>query len=567
MLGLSSNIQQMKAHYTVVVIGSGYGGGISASRLARAGQSVCVLERGKEVRPGSYPVTEPEALEQMQFDTPLGHAGNLTGLFDFRINREISALVGCGLGGTSLINANVGMEPTPGVFDDPRWPEELRRPGALDWGYARAREMLAPTPFPQHLPAPATLTQLESSAASIPGATFARTPIYVTFDEPPAGVNRFGTTQHACTQCGNCVSGCNYSAKNTVLMNYLPDAKNHGAEIFCEVSVTRVSRSGGQWLVHYYPTGSQEHLLQVAERTLSADLVILASGTLGSTEILLRSVQAGLSTSSLLGKHFSSNGDLLGFAYNGSFLINSIGSQPPRTPATGPCITGIIDTRSKDGLNGFVMENAVTPSGITAGLPEALALAAHFGVETSKNNEPEQLLRTLESVLKGPYFGATRNTQTLLGLGYDSATGTMALQDNRLRISWPGIGEEPTFDAESNGFEAVTASLEGIYIREPIWTPKLGDALLTVHPLGGCVMGESAELGVVDHKGRVFSDSQGKAVHDGLYVSDGAVVPMSLAINPSLTICALAERCATLIAADHGWTIDYAFNAESAASS
>lgn len=558
MTALASNLEQIKSHYTVVVVGSGYGGGISASRLARAGQSVCVLERGREVRPGSYPVHELQALEEMQFDTPLGREGSLTALFDFHVNREMSALVGCGLGGTSLINANVGMKPTPGVFADPRWPEELRVPGVLDADYARAAQVLAPTPFPDSLPQPAMLTELKTSAAAIPGAKFAATPIYVTFQEPPGGVNKFGVPQHACVQCGDCIAGCNYSAKNTVLMNYLPDAKNHGAEIYVEVSVARVSRDNGRWTVHYHQTGSQEHLLQEPERTLTADIVILAAGTLGSTEILLRSRAAGLAASDMLGKNFSSNGDLLGFSYNGNTTINSIGVQPPGVPPSGPTITGIIDTRSADGMSGYVIENACTPGAITGGLPEALAVAAHFSPDTApESQDVKQVLRTLESVIYGPYRGATQNTQTLLGLGYDSGTGVMSLQNNRLRISWPGVGEEPTFQAESDGFLSATTAMEGIYIREPLWIKPLGDALLTVHPLGGCVMGANAEKGVVDHKGRVFSGTQGGAVYDGLYVSDGAVVPTPLGINPSFTISALAERCAALIAADRGWTIDY----------
>src|SRR5713101_5746438 len=104
---LSSANGKISKHYQIVIIGSGYGGAIAASRLARAGQEVCVLERGKELRPGEYPDTEIEAVEEMQADLPAGHVGSHTGLFDFRINSEMNVLVGCGLGGTSLINANV----------------------------------------------------------------------------------------------------------------------------------------------------------------------------------------------------------------------------------------------------------------------------------------------------------------------------------------------------------------------------------------------------------------------------------------------------------------------------
>src|SRR5690349_7254419 len=97
---LSSPIESLKSHYTVVVIGSGYGGGIAASRLARAGQQVCLLERGREIIPGEYPNTEVEALEELQFNTPDGQIGSRLGMFDFHVNDSMNAVVGCGLGGT-----------------------------------------------------------------------------------------------------------------------------------------------------------------------------------------------------------------------------------------------------------------------------------------------------------------------------------------------------------------------------------------------------------------------------------------------------------------------------------
>src|ERR1700682_3519570 len=126
MARLSSLIENIKDHYTIVVIGSGYGGAIAASRMARAGQSVCVLERGKEFQPGEYPDTELKALEEMQIDAPGRHIGTETGLYDFRVNDDMNVFLGCGLGGTSLVNANVSLRAEPRVFTDPRWPAELR---------------------------------------------------------------------------------------------------------------------------------------------------------------------------------------------------------------------------------------------------------------------------------------------------------------------------------------------------------------------------------------------------------------------------------------------------------
>lgn len=113
---ISSAVEQIRSHYPVVVVGSGYGGSIAASRLARAGQRVCLLERGRELRPGEFPTTVSQALEQFQVSGPDGHVGSPLGLYDLRVNRGMSVFVGCGLGGTSLVNANVALTAEPRVF-------------------------------------------------------------------------------------------------------------------------------------------------------------------------------------------------------------------------------------------------------------------------------------------------------------------------------------------------------------------------------------------------------------------------------------------------------------------
>ena len=245
---LSSPVREIKDHYTVLVIGSGYAGAIAASRLARAGQQVCVLERGREFQNGEYPDTEAEALAEMQAELPSGHTGSRTGLYEFNVNPDVNVFVGCGLGGTSLINGNVAVRAEPRVFDDTRWPQALRDDmDSLEEGYRRAEEMLRPVAYPARYPALPKLLALEQSAAHL-GQTCSRPPIAVNFTE---GVNHVGVEQHACMLCGDCVTGCNYGAKNTVLFNYLPDARNFGAEIYTQVSVRRLERRDGRWLAHY----------------------------------------------------------------------------------------------------------------------------------------------------------------------------------------------------------------------------------------------------------------------------------------------------------------------------
>ena len=123
---LSRPVDQIQDHYSAVVVGSGYGGAIAAARIARAGRDVCVLERGKELHPGEYPNTALSAAREIQVHTPKADHGSAVGLFDFHVGPDVTVLAGCGLGGTSLINANVALEPSDAIFASDRWPAPLR---------------------------------------------------------------------------------------------------------------------------------------------------------------------------------------------------------------------------------------------------------------------------------------------------------------------------------------------------------------------------------------------------------------------------------------------------------
>jgi cholesterol oxidase len=557
---IASPIASIEDRYDVVVVGSGYGAAIAASRLARAGQRVCVLERGREFVPGEYPATLAQAAEQMQLEGPDGRVGSATGLYDMRVNPDINVFVGCGLGGTSLVNANVSLRPEPRVFDDPRWPAALRADvhGALAEGYARAEAMLQPQPYPEDA---APLPKLQALAASAEAmrAPFYRPPINVRF---ASGPNAAGVEQQACTLCGDCVSGCNPGAKNTVLMNYLPDAVRHGASVFTCVSVRHVERAGGGWRVHFQEVGVGREAFDAPTLFVEAGVVVLGAGALGSTEILLRSAQRGLPLSPQLGRRFTSNGDVIGFGYDMKPPIHGIGrGEHADVAPVGPCITGIVDLRGQPELaQGMVIEEGSIPGAIGRLLPAAFAAAAR-AEGAGPRGLGQRLARRIdeaESALAGPYHGAANRTQTYLVMAHDSAAGRMALEDDRLRIHWPGVGEEPIFGTANRRLVQATEPLGGDYVANPLWSPLLEHNLITVHPLGGCAMADDAAEGVVDHKGRAFAGASGAAVHEGLYVCDGSVMPRSLGVNPLLTISAVAERCCALIAADRGWAIDYA---------
>ena len=162
---LSSAPSELKRAYDVVVVGSGYGGGVAASRLARAGQSVCVIEKGKEFLTGEFPSRLPELRRELQLNGGKMRSGSRTGLFDFRLGADIHVLVGCGLGGGSLINAGVALKPDPRVFADPAWPEEVSGDGLLELGFMRAASMLRPARY-RGAPALTKYRALEAASAA-----------------------------------------------------------------------------------------------------------------------------------------------------------------------------------------------------------------------------------------------------------------------------------------------------------------------------------------------------------------------------------------------------------------
>lgn len=564
MARLSMAIENLKERYTVVVIGSGYGAAIAASRMARAGQQVCVLERGKEFQPGEYPDTELRAIEEMQANLPDGQLGPRTGLYEMNVNEDINVFKGCGLGGTSLVNANVALRAEPRVFLDPRWPKALRDDlgAGLQAGYEYAEEMLKPVTYPESgFP---NLPKLEAHklSARTMGVPFMRTPINVNF--ALSGKNHVGVEQNPCSCCGDCVTGCNYAAKNTLIMNYLPDARNHGAEIYTQVDVKWIEQSGKRWLVHVEVLGVGREKFSAPELTVGADVLILGAGSLGSTEILLRSKAKNLTASDQVGLHFTGNGDVLSFAYDTDHVINGVGwghHRPGEIPPAGPCITSVIDIRQQPVLeDGMIIEEGSPPGPIAGFLPGTLAVAADLIGRESRTGLADEIregARRLATWVEGPYHGAINNTQTYLVMTHDDGAGRMTLEDDRLRIHWPGVGTQTIFEKVNARLEQASNALGGTFVHNPLWSKVLHKNLITVHPLGGCVMAEDAEHGVVNHKGQVFSSTKGSPVYEGLYVLDGAIIPRPLGVNPLLTISALAERAVALAAQDRGWQIKY----------
>ena len=556
---LSKSIADLKLRYDVIVVGSGYGGGVAASRLARAGKRVAVLERGREFAIGDFPDRLIEAQEQFQVSNDGQHvSGSRLGLYDLHLGKDIHVFVGCGLGGGSLINANVSLPPDARVWDDPVWPEEIGADQTRQEGFARAKEVLRPVPYPDTTPLH-KLKALEVSGNAMRKDVI-RPPINVTFERQ---VNYAGVEQPACTLCGDCCSGCNVGSKNTVQVTYVADAYNHGAEIFTEMRVSHVRAERGRWRVFLDPLGHEREKFAANEQSVTADVVILAAGTLGSTEILLRSREEGLPISDQIGRRFTGNGDVLAFAYNNNVPVNGVGvGEPPiaSTDPVGPCITGLIDLRGTERLeDGMVIEEGSIPAGLAPLLPALMAGGAKHWHDTDKGiiDALEERGRERQSLLFGAYQGAVYRTQTYLVMSHDDAKGRITLEKDNLKVTWPGVAKQPIFKAVEDNLKKATQATGGTFTRNPMSDTFLGNNLVSVHPLGGCVMGHDRASGVVNHKCQVFDgrpQASAGAVHAGLYVCDGSIVPRPLGVNPLLTITALAERAMIHLASDRGWT-------------
>jgi cholesterol oxidase len=530
MAALSRPLTSIRAHYDVAVIGSGYGGGVAASRLSRAGKRVVVLERGKEYLTGQFPAR----LTDIRAEVMLSGGAGKPGLFDVRMGEHMHVLAGCGLGGGSLVNAGVSLRPDARVFADEAWPGAIRR-GAeeLDESYARARAWIRPSADPQA----AELTKYRALDRASPALRTPphAAPVAVSFADT---VNPAGVAQPACTRCGDCCGGCNVGAKNTVALSYLPDAGNHGAEIFTEVRVEHVARHGSAgWRVCWRPSG--EAKAPLAE--LTADIVVIAAGALGSTEILLRSREQGLAVSDRLGHAFSANGDIIAFGYGARERVNAVGvGHPARAgvPTVGAAVSGQIAIDDAEDLaNSLIVQEGVLPSAVGPLLPV-------FFVPGGR------LLGAAHALLKGVYDGPLARTHTFFVVSHDEAKGQIVLKDGRATIHWPDVMQQPVYGRVDRVLEALCAVNGASYVKNPMSETIMGRKPATAHPLGGCGMGEDGARGAVDHKGRVFAGSDGR-VHDGLYVSDGSVIPRSLGCNPLLTITALAERSTQLLADDY----------------
>jgi cholesterol oxidase len=250
-----------------------------------------------------------------------------------------------------------------------------------------------------------------------------------------------------------------------------------------------------------------------------------------------------LALSDRVGHRFSANGDIIAFGYGAKIPVNSIGFGHPAKvdmPPIGASVSGQLEICDPAELaNEVRIQEGAVPSAMAPILP----------VMFVPNG---RLLGALQSLVSGVYKGPFASMQTFFAVSHDSASGRFSLENDSLTLHWPGARDEPVYRRLDELLGRLVTSVGGSYVKNPLAGTVMGHQPATAHPLGGVAMGREAGDGVINHKGEVYSNVSSTAVHKGLYVVDGSIIPRSLGVNPLLTITALAERTMLHMAQDHG---------------
>jgi cholesterol oxidase len=461
------------------------------------------------------------------------------GFIEYRAFRKIDVIQGTGVGGGSLHYFNVNLRAPARVLD--RWPKPLGR-ACLDPYYGVALERLESKPFK---PSPGRALPRRTEAFLAAARKINAKPVLadIAVYSGPDRVNAAGVAQSPCTYCGNCMLGCHVAAKNTLDLNYIAIAeRDHGLELFPEhkvVNIRPAADRGEGYHVDFEPLGASA--ASGAVHTVHARRVLVAAGTLGSNELLLRCRDVTRSLPRLsraLGSRFSGNGDFLfAGAFGGSELVD---------PASGPSITAVADfSTDEHSIHiedlGFpdpmfwFLEGALPPS--SGRILGALRAAGRYLLGGLGLGTPgSRLSDEVGELLRG---GRTNYFLPFLGMGSDAADGELRLNEGAIDVRWSHRKSRAMFREMERAMRRLSEARGARYMTSFLWrwpTRKL----LTAHPLGGCVIGDSERDSVVNPQGEVWN-------YPGLYVTDGAAVPSALSVNPSLTIAALAERAAFLM--------------------
>ena len=503
--------------YDFIVIGSGFGGSVSALRLAQKGYRVAVIEKGKRYQSKDFPATNWN-LRKSIWMPRLGQLG----IQSLTLLRHVLVLSGVGVGGGSLVYANQLIVPDDSIFTKPEWGPENWKENLAPF-YAQASRMLGAVPSPSIGNADQVLREV---GIELRGEdTFHINPVGVFFGEagktvPDPYFGGEGPDRTGCKLCGACMIGCPYGAKNTLDKNYLYLAEKLGVEIIPETEVTAIKPlpEGG-----YEISTRSSHGLIRRKRNFKAGSVVLSGGVLGTVDLLLRCQQSGLlpNLSIRLGDFTRTNSEaILGVDsrdhtrdWNDHIAITS-GIYPDQN-------THIEVVRYNKGSDlMYFLATVLTDGG--GKIPRTIRFFGNI------LRHPLQFLRAL-------WIPGQSKRMTVI-LVMQSTENYLKLRRTPLGLAseLPLNGKRiPSYIPIANQVTRKMAKNMNGYPKGS-WFEVLLDAPSTAHILGGCVMGETSSDGVVDHNGQVFG-------YPGLYVADGSVVPVNLNANPALTITALAE--------------------------
>ena len=515
----------MRFDYDVLVVGSGFGGSVTALRATEKGYRVGVLEAGRRFDTSTLP-TSSWQLRRFLWAPRLGMRGiqRITPL------KDIAVLSGAGVGGGSLVYANTLYEPLAPFYTDSQWGHITDWREELAPFYDQAKRMLGVNDVPEDTPADGYMQRLAADMGV--SETYHRTPVGVFFGTPGERVSDpyfggEGPDKVGCTHCGACMVGCKVGAKNTLDRNYLYLAEKNGAKVHPDTQVTDLEQlPGGGWRVTTERPGAW---VRKRRRTYTAERVVLSAGVLGTVKLLLRLRDEGRlpDLSDRLGDVVRTNSE----------AIVGASSRTARPELT----QGVAITSSIHPDEATHIEPCRYPPGSNA-MGLLTTVLVDGGGETSRQR------RFLRSIVRHPAaflrsLSVHRwSERSIILLVMQSRDNSIALRRHDkldILVSRPGHGEpNPTYIPVANdAARDVAAMLDG----EPwgAWNETILDAPTTAHILGGCVIGDSPASGVLDAYQRVYG-------YEGLSVADGSAVSANLGVNPSLTITAMTERTMSL---------------------
>jgi cholesterol oxidase len=518
-----------------IVVGSGFGGSVSALRLAEKGYSVAVLECGSRFRDEDFAESTLRNPRRYFFAPKLGMRGVLRMTFF----KDVFVVSGSGVGGGSLGYANTLYRARSAFFEDPQWAELANWETELAPHYDTAERMLGVTEYEGIGPADVLLKEYGEEIGV--GETFTNTRVGVFFDQPGKEVadpyfGGEGPARSGCMRCGNCMVGCRHGAKNTLVKNYLWFAEKLGVKIIPERQVTEINPLGAADGSGGYCVSSERSGTWVRHQReiLTARGVVVAAGALGTNQLLANCKHRGSlpRVSERLGAVVRTNSESI------------------------QAVTAPDDTR--DFSRSIAITSSIYPDPdthievVTYG-EGGDALSATFTTMTGAGTKLSRPLKWLAAMGRHPWqtlrllipFKWSRRTVILLVM--QTVDAAMHLQPKRklfgggvrLQTEQDPLRPNPTFIPAAEQVTRWFAKRTG-GIAQSALTESVRNIPSTAHILGGAVVGAGPETGVVDGSNRVFG-------YENLLVCDGAAIPANPGVNPSLTITAKAEHAMSLI--------------------